>query len=359
MSMLEFIYEAHPARVVFSPGARTQLAHEVRHLGIGRALVLASPRLADEARARMGDLAVHWLHDAVMHVPREVADAARATAKDVNADGLVAIGGGSTLGLAKAIALETGLPILAVPTTFSGSEMTSVWGITEGGKKRTGRDPRVRPRTVIYDPELTRTLPPRAAGTSGLNAVAHAMEALYARVLDPITLMFAEESVRSLGRSLPRIAGLDVESQRAPTELGAHADALYGAWLAGVCLDRATMGVHHKLCHVLGGSFGLPHAEVHSVILPHAAAYNRAAAPEAMQRLVGALGGTDAPTALFALAERVGAPGSLAELGMKEADLDRAAALASENPYDNPRPVTLASLRALLDDAFHGRAPAA
>jgi maleylacetate reductase len=286
-------------------------------------------------------------------VPIESAREARAHAKDVRADGLVAIGGGSTIGLAKAIALETGWPILAVPTTYAGSEMTSVWGITEGGVKRTGRDPKVRPRTVLYDPELVRDLPAKTAGPSGLNAVAHAMEALYARAVDPITALLAEESVRAIAAHLPGAVAGGVAAG------DAQAGVLYGAWLAGVCLDRAAMGVHHKLCHVLGGTFGLPHAEVHAVILPHAAAFNHDAAPEAMRRLGRALGSDDPPRALFALGARVGAPRSLAAIGMNEGDLDRAAAVATESPYDNPRPVERAAIRALLADAFAGKEPGA
>jgi maleylacetate reductase len=300
--------------------------------------------------ASLGARAAATLTSAVMHVPVELTVVARQAADNARADGLVAAGGGSAVGLAKAVARETGLPILAVPTTYSGSEMTSIWGVSEGGNKRTGRDARVRPRAVIYDPDLTRTLPPALAGTSGLNAVAHAMEALYARGVDPITQIMAEEGVRALGESLPRVAGGEGDEE-------ARARALYGAWLAAVCLDRAGMGVHHKICHVLGGSFGMPHAAVHAVMLPYTAAFNRDAAPEAMRRLARALSAEDAPASLFDLARRVGAPGSLAALGMKEEDLDRAAALATASPYENPRPVDRAGIRALLGDAFAGAAP--
>jgi maleylacetate reductase len=210
----------------------------------------------------------------------------------VGADCCVAVGGGSTVGLAKAIALTSGLPILAVPTTYAGSEMTPIWGLTAGGAKQTGRDARVLPRTVIYDPELTLGLPPRVAGPSGMNALAHCVEALYAPDTSPIVQLMAEEGIRALAAALPAIR---VE----PADLRARAGALYGAWLAGAALGTVSMGLHHKLCHTLGGSFGLPHAETHAVVLPYAAAYNRAAAPEAMSRAARALGATDAPGALF------------------------------------------------------------
>jgi len=162
--------------------------------------------------------------------------------------------------------------------------------------------------------------------------------------------LYAADSIRAFARSLPVIL-------REPTNAAARADAHYAAWLAGIALDRTGMGLHHKLCHTLGGSFDLPHAEVHTVILPHATAYNRAAAPEAMRIIAAALGVEDAARGLYDLAKKLGAPVSLAEIGMKEADLDRAADLATRTPYPNPRPVERAPLRQLLDDAYHGRPP--
>lgn len=333
MSGRSFIHEAHPARVIFGSGRLASLSEETARLGIARPLVIAPKRLSIPVAAAA------QITDAVMHVPVEVAARAEKTAIDARADGVVAAGGGSSIGLAKAVALRTGLPIIAVPTTYSGSEMTSIWGLTEDGVKKTGRDPRVRPKTVIYDPLLLASLPSASAAASGMNAIAHAMEALYSKDVDPLTVLFAEEAVRALAASLP---------------LGE--DALYGAWLAGTCLDRATMGVHHKLCHVLGGTFNLDHARVHAVILPHAAAFNRDAAPEAMSRLAHALSASDgdAPRALLSLARRIGAPTTLASLGMSASDLDRAADLAVQSQYPNPRPVDRAGIRALLDRAFTG-----
>jgi maleylacetate reductase len=374
---LSFVYEPHPARVVFGEGVVRRLDDEAEHLGMTRALVITSKRLAGLAQELLGARAVMTVTDIVPQVPAALAASAVAVAGRVRADGLVALGGGSVIGVAKAVARESGLPIVAVPTTYSGSEMSSIWGITEGSLKRTGRDARVRPRAVLYDPELTRDLPPALAGASGLNGAAHAVEALYARDADPITRVLAEDALRALAAHLPHVVSRTPERRR-----GSLAGALYGAWLAGVCLDRAAMGVHHKICHVLGGSFGLPHAEVHAVVLPHAAAFNRDAAPEAMGRLSAALAsaepppmtigtpmssaaprsapspGNDAPAALFALAARLGAPRSLSALGMKRGDLDRAAELVTQSPYGNPRPVDRKGIRALLDDAFEGREPA-
>jgi alcohol dehydrogenase class IV len=359
MLPLHFTHEAHPARVVFGDGCRRRLAEEVDRLGLRRLLVIASPRLGAEIAAILGARAAVAIGGGVMHVPAEIAASASATATEAGADGIVAVGGGSAIGLAKAVARDRGLPdgglpILAVPTTYAGSEMTSIWGQTEAGEKRTGRDERVRPKTVLYDPELTDALPAALAAQSGLNAVAHAMEALYTPKLDPVIALLAEEAVAALARALPLVVTGGPASDRA-----GHRDALYGAWLAGVCLDRATMGVHHKLAHVLGGSFGLPHAAVHAVILPYAAAFNREAAPEAMRRLARALGAgiPEAPAALFALGRRLGVPASLAAIGMRHEDLDRAADLATQSPYENPRPVDRAGVRALLEDAFAGRDP--
>ncbi len=352
-SPLAFTYEGHPARVVFGDGALQKLSEEAERLALRRPVVIVSPRLAVRVARVVGLAPVATLTNAVMHVPVDVAQAAVATAVRESADGLLAVGGGSAVGLAKAIARDTGLPIVAVPTTYSGSEMTSIWGMTENGEKHTGKDPRVRRATVLYDPELTRALPPAIAGPSGLNAIAHAMEALYARDADPVTLLLAEEAVAAIAAHLPASTRPSVEETR---EAGRR--VLYGAWLAGTCLDRTTMGIHHKLCHVLGGTFGLAHAPVHAIILPHAAAFNREAAPDAMRRLARALGTADAPFALFALARKLEVPASLSALGMRPDDIDRAVEIATRDPYANPRPVDRAGVRALLEDALYGRPPA-
>jgi len=352
--MLEFTYEALPARVVFGSGSLERLPEEAARLGLRRALVLSTPgkrALAEDVARRLGERAAGIHAAAVMHVPIEVALAGRAEAARLGADGYVAIGGGTAIGLAKGIALATGLPIIAIPTTYSGSEMTPVQGITEGGLKRTTRDPRLLPKVVIYDPELTFGLPPGVSGPSGMNAMAHCVEALYAPNANPITSLMAEEGIRALGASLPLVV-------REPRDPEARAQALYGAWLGGAALGAIVMGLHHKLCHVLGGTFDLPHAETHTLILPHAAAYNRQAAPAAMARIARALGASNPPAALFDLARSLGAEMRLAAFGLGAADLDRAAELAAQSPYPNPAPVTREGVRALLQDAYDGRRPA-
>lgn len=351
--MLSFVYEALPSRVVFGAGSLARLPEEVARLGAQRVLVLSTPgqqALGESVAAVLGELAAGVYPRAEQHVPLAVAEAARAEAARLGADCCVAVGGGSTVGLGKAIALRSDLPIVAVPTTYAGSEMTSIWGITEDGLKKTGRDRRVLPRTVIYDPELTLGLPAKIAGPSGMNAIAHCVEALYAPDGNPIVSLMAEEGIRALGASLPRVVA-------EPANLAARADALYGAWLAGAALGAASMGLHHKLCHTLGGSFGLPHAETHTIILPHAAAYNQAAAPEALARAARALGAPAAPAALFDLAAALGAPTALRDIGMPADGLDRAAEIVTSAPYANPAAITFEGVRRLLDDAFHGRRP--
>jgi maleylacetate reductase len=351
--MRSFVHEQFTARVVFGAGSIDRLAAEVKQLSAKRAMVLSTPgqrKLADEAARRLG-VATAGIHaEAVQHVPVETARAGREAARRLAADCAVAIGGGSTIGLGKAIALDTGLPLIAIPTTYSGSEMTPIYGVTELGQKRTGRDRKVMPRVVIYDPALTVGLPAKVSGPSGMNALAHCVEAIYAEETSPVAPLIAAEGIRALAHALPVVV-------TEPENLDTRGEALYGSWLAGMALGTATMGIHHKLCHTLGGSFNLPHADLHSVILPQAAAYNRDAAPAAMKTIAAALGAKDAAQGLYDLAKRLGAPLALKDIGMPEDGLDRAAQLACDNPYRNPRPVELAAVRQLLEDAFQGERP--
>jgi maleylacetate reductase len=353
--MLPFVYEALPSCVIFGAGSLEKLPEEIDKLGATRALVLCTREqrgMGAEIAARMGARSAGVFDRAVMHVPLEVAEAARDAARRLHADCCVAIGGGSTTGLAKAIALTSELPILAIPTTYAGSEMTPIWGLTEGGVKKTGRDVRVLPKTVIYDPALTTSLPVALSVTSGINAIAHCVEALYSRDANPIISLIAEEGIRALAGGLPEVADQ-------PGNMDARSRALYGAWLGGVSLGAVGMALHHKLCHTLGGTFNLPHAETHTVVLPHAVAYNAAAVPEAMNRIARALSAGSAAEGLYDLAASLGAPVSLRSLGMRREQLDQAADLAVQNPYYNPRPVTRERIRKLLENAFDGSRPMA
>ncbi|MDH3319889.1 MAG: maleylacetate reductase [Betaproteobacteria bacterium] len=350
--MKPFTYISQPSRVVFGAGSVARLPQEVEKLGAKRALVLSTPgRSADVQRiaATLGDRFAGLFDKAVRHVPIEVAEDARRAAKAANADCCVVVGGGSTIGLGKAIALSAGLPVLAVPTTYSGSEMTWTQGFTEGGRKRTQVDPKMLPKTVIYDPELTLGLPAAISAASGMNAIAHCVEALYAKEANPIVSLIAEEGIRALAVSLPVIV-------RNPRDMEARGEALYGAWLAGTCLNTG-IALHHKLCHTLGGTWNLPHAETHAIVLPHAVRYNRDAAPEAMARIARALGGKDAAGGLYDLEVKLGLKMKLSDLGVPEGDLARAAKIALEAPYPNPAPITFEGVLALLKRAHAGVRP--
>ncbi|MFJ3802591.1 maleylacetate reductase [Streptomyces sp. NPDC090088] len=347
---MSFVYEALPMRVVFGSGSLRQLPEEAERLGLRRLLVLSTPgqrALAEEAAALLGDACAGTFTEARMHVPVEVAEAARAAARAADADGCVAMGGGSTVGLGKAVALDTGLAVICVPTTYAGSEMTPVWGVTENGRKRTGRDRAVLPRSVVYDPELTVRLPLDVSITSGFNAVAHAVEALYAPDASPVVSAMAEEAVRSMGTALPALAADPLDIER-------RADALRGAWLCGACLGATTMSLHHKLCHILGGTFDLPHAATHTVLLPYVAAFNLPAAPAAQQSLRRALATDDVPEHLARTSAALGAPRSLSEVGLSEGDLDEVIHQAVSQPYANPRPIIEPALRSLLTEALRG-----
>ena len=348
-----FVYNGAPGRVVFGRGTIAGVGEEAARLGIAHALVISTLEQAAEGervRELLGNRAIAVFAGARMHTPVDVTEQAMAIVGRDHVDGTVAIGGGSTTGLGKAIALRTNLPQIVLPTTYAGSEMTNLLGETAGGEKKTLRDPKIRPETVIYDVDLTLTLPPKLSVTSGLNAMAHAVEGLYARDGNPVLSLMAEEGIRAIGAALSGIA-------RDPRDAGARSDALYGAWLCGMALASTSMAIHHKLCHVLGGSFDLPHAETHAVILPHAIGYNAHAAPEAIGRVARALGVADAAAGLFDMAKAAGAPTALRDIGMPESGLDRAADLAVADPYWNPRPIERGAIRALLDDAWHGRRP--
>ncbi|SDG91759.1 maleylacetate reductase [Alteribacillus persepolensis] len=353
--MENFIYEQQAAKIVFGRGKRKSVKEEVKRLGANRALVISTQgrkKEAEEIAACLEEVSA-GLHDkARQHVPKENVTDVVQEMKDVQADTLVAVGGGSAIGLAKAAVLQLNMPIVAVPTTYSGSEMTAVWGITSHGKKQTGKDTACQPKTVIYDPELTVTMPPSLSLTSGVNAMAHCVEALYASNENPITSLMAEEGIRALHESLGNIV-------RNPHDMEARSLALYGSWLSGSALASVGMALHHKLCHVLGGTCQLPHAETHTVVLPHALEYNRPDVPKAIQAVARALqtGEQHVPSKLFTFIKDNGGPTSLEEIGMKKGDIDKAAELATEKAYDNPREVTKEGMKKLLTQAFAGKQP--
>lgn len=353
--MLNFDYKTLPWNIIFGAGAIKRLPAELDSMGLHRALILSTPEQKDQAEqiVKLLDKRVASLFDqAVMHVPIETVDQATVIMKQVNADCSISIGGGSTTGLGKALKLREDLPNIAIPTTYAGSEMTDIWGVTEQGKKTTGRDAQVVPELTLYDPELTLSLPAHIAGPSGLNAMAHSVINITTRDDNPLVKLMAEEAIRALARSLPIVV-------KEPGNLQARSDVLYGACLAGGALGTGITGIHHRLCHTLGGAFNTPHAETHTILLPHCVAYNASAVPEETQRVAKALGASNAAQGIFDLAISVGARTALKDIGMQESDLDEAAKLSIEKPLTNPEPVTYQGVRLLLDNAFHGRVPQA
>lgn len=347
-----FIAGLSPVRVRFGESAIAVVAEEVAALDSRHALVLSTPQQEDTAHAfatALGPLCAGVLAEARMHTPVEITEAALEHLRTAGADCLVAVGGGSTIGLSKALALRTGLPQIAVPTTYAGSEATPILGQTEGGRKTTLSDPRVLPRVIVYDPALVASLPVPLTLASGLNAMAHAAEALYARDRNPLSSVLAAEALAAMVGALPRVVA-------DPANLTARGETLYGAWLCGTVLGQVGMALHHKLCHALGGAFDLPHAETHAVLLPHTLAFNAIAVPDLLAPLARLLGGPVGPS-LHAFAARLGAPLALRDLGLAEADLDRATVIACENPYWNPREITRDGIRTMLHSAWKGEPP--
>jgi alcohol dehydrogenase class IV len=348
-----FTFENLPCRVVFGSGTLSAAKAEIERLGGKRALVLTTPQQkAQGARlgSALGPLYAGIFAGATMHTPVEVTEQALAAMKACEADYVVSLGGGSTTGLGKALALRTGVNQLCIPTTYAGSEMTPILGETRDGLKTTVRDTAVLPETVIYDVDLTLSLPVGLAATSGINAIAHGVEALYARDHNPVISLMAEEGIRALAHALPAIAAKSDDRE-------ARTEALYGAWLCGVCLGAVGMALHHKLCHTLGGTFDLPHAETHTIILPHALAYNAPAVPDAMTRITRAIGAGDAAQGFYNLATRLNAKLALRDIGMPETGIDEAADLAVTNAYWNPRPLERNAIRDLIARAWSGAPP--
>lgn len=351
--MLPFVHDALAQRVVFGNGAIERVPDELELLHGRRVLLIADRSAATWAERlveQLGRSVVARIHDVRVHVPVEHAVRARHLARTTDTDVVLTIGGGSATGLGKAIAMEVPIPILAVPTTYAGSEMTPIWGLTEGARKRTGRDPRVQPRVVVYDPVLTLTLPPEIAGPSGMNALAHCAEALYAPGADPITSTMAEEGIRTLVSGLPRVVST-------PDDLDARGAVLIGACLAGASFGLAGSGLHHKICHVLGGAYDLPHAELHAVVLPHALGLVAPLEPAAMVRIGAAIGTSDVPGAVYELGRRLGIPSSLAAIGMPVDRLDEAADLVADAVASGPTGITREAIHDLLADALDGRRP--
>ena len=344
---MSFTHDVPPQRVVFAPGALARIGEEAERLGLARALVVVTPgsglrlgqRVSDLLGARACGLHAH----AVIHVPKDVATAGLAAARESKADGLIAVGGGSAIGLAKAIARDTALPIIAVPTTYSGSEATTIFGITDGARKVTGRDVKVLPRTILYDPDLTLDLPAAVSAASGMNAIAHCVESLWADGRTPVTTALAIEALRRFADHLPAVVADGADRN-------ARAECLIAAWLSGTVLSVSN-GLQHKLAHVLGG-LGLPHAESHAIILPHVMRFNLAAAADARERLEDALGAPGPADAIAAMLQKFPIPERLGEIGFATGKIDFVAGEVAAQSIASPRQVTAEDVRELLRAAY-------
>jgi maleylacetate reductase len=342
-----FIFPGILSRVVFGHGTLAQIGDEVARLGRSKPLVLSTKHQEPEARALANTIGAKVFAGAVMHTPVDVTLPALA-AYD-GCDCVVSLGGGSTIGLGKAIALRTGADQVVIPTTYAGSEMTDILGQTEGGAKTTQRGPAIRPEVVVYDVDLTLTLPPAMTVTSALNAIAHGVEALYATDGNPVLDVMSLDAMRAFKAGLPRVLA-------DPLDKAARAQVLYGAWACSTALGYVSMALHHKLAHVLGGSFGTPHAETHAILLPHTAGFNAVAVPDKLAGVAEVFGSVG--PGLWSFAKGLGAPLALRDLGLTLVDLDRAAAIAVADPYSNPRSFGQADIRALLQAAWEGACPA-
>ena len=350
---MNFRYKALPWNVIFGIGALSRLPEELGKLGYSRALVLTTPNQAEigqEIVDLLGDKAVGLFDRAVMHVPVETVEQATTEVKRLDADCSVSVGGGSTTGLGKALAFNLDLPNIVLPTSYAGSEMTNIWALTKNDRKITRRDNVVVPTLTIYDPVLTLTMPAAFAGASGLNAMAQAVVNVATEDVNPIISIMALDAIRALSHSLPIVVS-------DPDNMDARTEAMYGACLAGGALGAGTTSLHHRLCHTFGGTFNTPHAETHTILLPHSVAYNANAVPEGTRKIAAAMGVDDAATGLFELAGTIGVPTALKDIGVVETDLDEAAAVTVETPVNNPEPVTGERVRALLENAYHGYPP--
>lgn len=334
--------------VVSAPGAVLELRSHLDQRGLHRAFVVTtggrSAALVSPT-ALLGDSLCDVFSAAREHVPVDTIADALIRFRAARGDACIAIGGGSAIGLGKAIARATGAPLVAVPTTYSGSEMTSIWGETGDTGKRTGRDPAAKPSLVIYDVTLTLGLPADVSAASGMNAMAHAVEAMYAANATEDTCVMAAESARLLAEGLPGVV-------KKGSDLVARSAVLSGAHLAGRALEAAAMGLHHRICHVLGGTFRLPHARTHAAVLPHVVAFNAPAAARAMERIGHAIGNPDVATGLSMLNHTLGLNATLGALGLRPDDIDRAADEVTATPYPNPRTASREDVRSLLAAAL-------
>jgi alcohol dehydrogenase class IV len=350
MNFTHFEYTSFPNKVFFGEGSFSTVAKLLANYD--KAFVIAGERQAacvQQLIDELGKERVIHFSNIVQHVPVELVEQARQQQVQAQTNVLVAIGGGSAIGLAKALALQNEHDIIAVPTTYAGSEMTNIWGLTTTAGKTTGRDMKVLPKYVVYDPMFTANMPTSLAATSAMNAMAHLMEAVYAHDTNPITYGYALDGMRKLRE------GLELLATTKQMTIQINQLLQYGSFIAGKALCDVSMSLHHKLAHVLGGTFGLAHADVHTVLQAYVLEYQWDALSSSVQQdFKEALQHPYPPVALQTLAKNVKAPTQLKEIGFTEKDIDKAVDTVLAKPYANPKPITKAGLEQLLQNALGG-----
>ena len=349
------VYNATPPRILFGSGSVSQIDAEVQRLGAHRALIISTPgrsRLADSIAPMLGKNFAGVLSEAISQVPIELAIRGRKQVAELGADCLIAVGGGASIGLAKGVALELGIPVIAIPTTYSGSEMTGFCGITIHGIKRMHTSLNMLARTVIYDPELTLELPCEVSAASAMNALAHCIDAAVVNTCSPIIAQAAYEGARVIMNSIGRVA-------KYPADIEARTEALYGAYLSGAALTGG-FALQHGLAHVLGGSFNVSHGLSHALVLPHVTAFHAQHFPHMMEPVAHAMGVpvSQLGIAVFELLVQTGLPTGLSQVGFIRADLDRAADITIETDNgQTPIRLTRAMVRNLLEATYLGVRP--
>jgi maleylacetate reductase len=350
---LDLVEEEDGRRVLLGAGRRGDLLSELEARGTRSVLVIGGGHADDVVETLLdafGDASVRLVKNVRQHVPVADVEATVALVDAAGIDTVVAIGGGSAIGLGKAVARDRDVTLAAVPTTYSGSEMTAIWGVSDGTVKRTGRDPSARPSLVIYDPALTVGLPAAVTAASAFNALAHCVEALWVDDRTPATTARSVEAIDVIVDALPVVISNG-------HDLGGRTRLLYGAYRAGQVIGVVGTALHHRTSHVLGGRYGLDHGGMNAVLLPHVVAYNAGWGSWEEAALASVLG--DNPAGRLAdVARRTGAPTSLGELGMPQAGIDAVLDEVIDRVGDsNPRPPDRDSLRSLLERAWRGEPP--
>jgi maleylacetate reductase len=354
LAIEKFTYTPLAIKVCFGNGRFQELGNIASDYQLNRILVLSTDSdrakaLAEKAGAQLEGRLVGYFDGCLEQVPTDNARKVQALADHLDVDGVVCVGGGSTIGHGKAVALTREIKLIHVVTTYSGSEMTISQGFQQDGVKRHTHDARMQADCVIYDPELTTSLPASVSGPSGMNAMAHSVEALYGNYANPISNLLAMSGISALATALPKVV-------KNPNDLNARGDALYGAYMSGVSLS-AGMALHHQVAHVLGGSFAIPHAIAHTLALPHTIAYNRQAVPMAMDQLARSLTSEDGPTGLYDLSCSLDINMRLSDYGFDAQHIDHAISLILDDPKDNPRPLERSALHTMFADIVAGTTP--